>query len=427
MFRPERRSEVAAVLAEGGQSSYLARGLGRSYGDAALNAGAGIISGVRLDRFLGFDESSGMLDVEAGVSLHEILRVLLPRGFFFSVTPGTRFVTVGGAIAANVHGKNHRDAGAFGSFVEGLTLLVPSGEVLTCSASENADAFRATVGGMGLTGVILSARIRMRRVESAWMRAASWPLPDLDSLLEALWTAPEEHALAWVDCAAAGRALGRGVLARGTHASAEEAGSSPLAAKLARPRRAPLPPVAGRVGGTTIRAFNWAVFRRPRSGKSSLQPALRFFYPLDSLRDWNRLYGRGGMIQYQCVFPTATARQGVAAVLRCLADEGAVPRLSVLKRLGPAREGMLSFPMEGFTLALDLPAGGRSRAALRAVDGHVLDGGGRVYLAKDALLDPPTFQAMYPEADQFRAVRSRLDPDGRISSSLGRRVGLVDR
>jgi decaprenylphospho-beta-D-ribofuranose 2-oxidase len=427
VFRPERRDELAAVLTGGAQPSYVARGLGRSYGDAALNRDAGVISGVRLNRMIAFDEATGVLECEAGTSLDDIVRVALTRGFFLPVTPGTRFVTVGGAIAANVHGKNHPRAGAFGSCVESLTLMLPSGEVRGCSPTTEPEVFRATLGGMGLTGVVVSARIRLRRVESAWMSVRSRRAGSLQEVMALLGDDAPEHALAWLDGVAGGVRRGRGVVATGDHArSAELGGRKPFPNDFGNPWPAPFPPMAGRLGRRGVGAFNAAVFGLPRGDAARLQPALRFFYPLDSLRGWNRLYGGRGMVQYQCALPTGAAAGGIHALLDEVDAAGMAPVLSVLKRLGPAREGLLSFPLEGFTLAIDLAVRPGVPALLNRLDRRVLEAGGRVYLAKDAVMDAATFRAMYPDADAFQAVRRQLDPEGRISSSLARRIGLVE-
>lgn len=430
VFRPEKRSEAAAVLACGGETSYVARGLGRSYGDAALNAGGGVLSGVRLNRLLAFAPETGTLECEAGTTLDEIIRVFLPRGFFPAVTPGTRFVTVGGAIAADVHGKNHHADGTFGRFVEGFTLLLPSGETLACSRGENADAFRATLGGMGLTGVILAARVRLRRVESAWMRVETRRARHLDAALEAFAAEDGCHrySVAWIDCLARGAKLGRSVLMHGDHAPAREVppeAGPPLLAPLSAPRPFParlLSPALGRVG---VRAFNAAYYRRPGAAGTRLEPVGRFFHPLDALSGWNRVYGRRGFAQYQMVVPPEGGREALVEVLSRLAASPHPGFLAVLKRFGPAGEGLLSFPMEGYTLAVDLPWAEGLPAFLRGLDRVVLEAGGRVYLAKDAVLDAETFAAMYPRAKAFREVRARLDPCGVIQSSLGRRVGLV--
>jgi decaprenylphospho-beta-D-ribofuranose 2-oxidase len=430
VFRPESRAEAAAVVRGGGERSYVPRGLGRSYGDAALNEGGGVLLGVRLNRFLDWDPASGVVECEAGVSYDDLLRVLLPRGFFPAVTPGTRWVTVGGAVASDVHGKNHPRDGSFGRSLLGLRLLLASGETIACSPAENADAFYATVGGMGLTGVVLAARFALRRVESAWMREDVRRTRDLDGAME--WMEQEPAApyrVAWIDCLSRGSSLGRSVVRRGDHAPAEGLPSG-MRDPLALPSRRALPfparlasPLLGR---TSMRAFNAVYHAANRDGEGRLVDAGSFFYPLDASRSWNRMYGPRGFVQYQFVLPGAAARDGLRTVLERLSASPHPGFLAVLKRMGAAGQGMLSFPREGWTLAVDLPVAPGLDGLLRALDRAVLDHGGRVYLAKDASLDPATFAAMYPAAERFREVKRRLDPEGRWSSSLARRVGLVE-
>jgi decaprenylphospho-beta-D-ribofuranose 2-oxidase len=429
VFRPESRAEAAEVLRDGGERSYVPRGLGRSYGDAALNADGGVLLGLRLNRFLDFDAATGVVECEAGVSFDDLLRILLPRGWFPAVTPGTRFVTIGGAVACDVHGKNHPRDGSFARWLHSIRLLLPSGETITCSPAENADVFHATVGGMGLTGMILSARLQLRHVETAWMREDVRRARDLDGAME--WMDEDSRApyrVAWIDCLSRGASLGRAVMRRGDHAPADALPPrvrDPLA--LPERRRLPFParlasPLLGR---TSMRAFNAVYLAANREGDGRLVDAGAFFYPLDARRDWNRMYGPRGFVQYQFVLPGETARAGLRTVLETLAASPHPGFLAVLKRMGPAGEGMLSFAREGWTLAVDLPVAPGLDDLLRALDRTVLDHGGRVYLAKDASLDAATFTAMYPQAERFREVKRRLDPEGRLSSSLARRVGLA--
>lgn len=431
LYRPERREAVPAILASGGQPSYVARGLGRSYGDAALNAGAGVVACERLNRFIAFDPETDALECEAGVSLAEIVRHFLPRGYFLPVTPGTKFVTLGGAIAADVHGKNHHRDGTIANFVEEFTLLTPAGEVLTCSPARNADVFWATVGGMGLTGVILTAKLRLRRVETAYVLVDYQKARNLEEALALFAESDEQYqySVAWIDCLAGGGEMGRAVLMRGNHAPASALPPrvrDPLALPRKGWRGVPVDAPSGLLNRFTVAAFNAVYYGRHRDVRGQAVDLETFFYPLDSIHHWNRMYGRRGFVQYQVALPLESGPQGLTELLRRLAGSRRPSFLAVLKRFGPANPGLLSFPFQGYTLALDLPVAPGLVPFLHQLDRVVLQHGGRVYLAKDAVLTPESFAAMYPNLERFRQVKARLDPQGLLSSSLARRVGIVD-
>jgi FAD/FMN-containing dehydrogenase len=406
--------------------------MGRSYGDAPLNAQGGVICHSRLNRFLAFDAQSGVLECEAGVSLAEILRYFLPRGFFLPVTPGTKFVTVGGAIAADVHGKNHHQDGTFGNFVLDFKLLTPMGGILSCSANNNREVFWATLGGMGLTGVILSARMKLRPVASAWMQVDYQQAANLEDALR-LMTESDiryQYSVAWIDCLATGRHMGRAVLMRGNHAPIKELPANirdPLAEAPRRRWTLPFDFPSLALNSLTVRAFNSFYYTLHRNAVRKLVGLETFFYPLDAIYHWNRLYGRRGFVQYQSVLPLAGGLEGLEKVLTRLAQSRRASFLAVLKRFGKSNSGLLSFPIEGYTLALDLPVASGLIPLLHEMDGLVLDYGGRIYLAKDALMTAPTFAAMYPRVEQFREIKSRLDPGGLLSSSQARRLAIVPR
>jgi decaprenylphospho-beta-D-ribofuranose 2-oxidase len=427
VYRPEKRAELRELLASGAEPSYIARGLGRSYGDAALNAGGGVVRQTRLNRFLSFDPQTGILECEAGVSFAEIIRHFLPRGFFPPVTPGTQFVTVGGAIAADVHGKNHHRDGTLANFVTDLQLLTADGRVMHCSPSENADVFWATAGGMGLTGIILTARLRLRRVESAFLTVDYRRARCLDEALDVMaeTDAGHQYSVAWVDCLATGASFGRSVVMQGDHAPAARLGKDPWKVRERRPVTLPLHLLAFALNKLSVAAFNalYCASHRHRAGQ--LVDYQRFFYPLDAIRNWNRLYGRRGFVQYQVVFPPETARSSLSLLLRRLAQAGYAPYLAVLKRFGDRNQGLLSFPLKGITLALDIPVSCGLVEVLSGCDSIVLDGGGRLYLAKDALMSGRTFSASYPRLEEFRQLKARLDPAGMLSSSLARRLGIT--
>jgi FAD/FMN-containing dehydrogenase len=410
----------------------VSHGLGRSYGDAALNRDGGVLWHRRLNRLLSFEESSGVLECEAGTSSAEILQYFLPRGFFIPVTPGTKFVTIGGAIAADVHGKNHHKDGTFGSFVLDFKLLTPAGEVVVCSPTSNADIFWATIGGMGLTGVVLSARIRLRPVQSAYLRVDYQKARDLEEALGLMDESDHryQYSVAWIDCLAAGKSLGRAVLMRGNHASTDQLPSR-VQDPLAQPSRwqwnLALDLPSSLLNSLTVGAFNALYYAWHRNAVNQLVDFERFFYPLDAIENWNRLYGKRGFVQYQVALPVAGGHTALKAILERLARSGRGSFLGVLKRFGEANAGLLSFPFPGYTLALDLPVTSGLVPFLHDLDRLVLDSGGRVYLAKDAVLKAETFASMYPKLEQFREIKQRLDPRGLLASSMARRLRIVER
>ena len=425
-------AELASTFATPPPRGVLARGLGRSYGDAAQNAGGRVLTTQRLDREPSFvDATTGCVRVGAGVSFDELLRWSVPRGWFVPVTPGTRYVTVGGAIAADVHGKNHHADGSLGNFVRRITMHTPAGgrgEVLPGD-----DLFAITLGGMGLTGVVLDADIALRPVTSSAMKVDTYREPNLDALLRRLRELDRSHTytVAWIDLLARGAARGRGVITAGEHADASELDARRRPTPLAYSPRPLLgvPDVVpnGLLNALVVTAFNELWYRKsPRRRIGELQTIASFFYPLDALDNWNRLYGRRGFTQYQLVVPDdATA---VLETILGITSEQRLPAfLGVLKRFGPAGTGLLSFPAPGWTLTMDLPAHPDVAPALDRFDDLVRDAGGRVYLAKDARLPRHHLRAMYPNLDQWRELRDRCDPMGILTSDLDRRLDLTGR
>ena len=390
---------------------------GRSYGDSCLNHGEALVDVAGLDRFIAFDADLGLVRVEAGVTLAEILAVVAPRGWFLPVVPGTKWVSVGGAIANDIHGKNHHRAGTFGAHVTRLELLRSSGERLLCSPDTHADLFRATVGGLGLTGVVLWAEIRLARVAGTGIAVERVRYPDLDAFFQlAASDADHEYTVAWVDCLARGRRLGRGVYMRGDHAPWQGAeASTPARARLRVPFDAP----SRLLNRATIGGFNAAYYRRhSRSGGRVTVDYDGFFFPLDAVEGWNRLYGRPGFLQYQCVVPNERP-DALRGILDRVSYSREVPCLAVLKRFGDVPSpGMLSFPRPGLTLAVDLAFRGRSTLdLLDALDAVVRAAGGAVYPAKDARMSRDSFRAFFPAWESFAAF---VDP--KFSSSFWRRV-----
>ncbi len=430
VYRPEKWRALNAILEAAEQPSYVARGLGRSYGDASVNEGGGLLDLQRLDRMLAFDPETATLHCESGVSLADIIDVFLPRGFFLPVTPGTKFVTVGGAIANDIHGKNHHCDGAFSEFVDDFDLLLASGETMACSREENSDVFWATIGGVGLTGVILTARIRLQPVQSAYIEVDYDRSGDLDDALATMAAsdAQYQYSVAWVDCLAKGKSLGRSVLMRGNHAPAERLPAAqrgtPFAVKAKRAKSVPFDFPRFALNPMSIKAFNTVFYGMHPSRKGVFVDYDKYFYPLDGIHQWNRLYGKRGFAQYQATLPLES-KSGLVALIERLSASRRASFLAVLKCFGDGGPGLLSHPMKGYTLTLDVPRRSGLVPFLHELDRVLLDYGGRLYLAKDAVATPETLQAMYPNLDAFREIKGRLDPDNKFSSTMSRRLGLA--
>jgi decaprenylphospho-beta-D-ribofuranose 2-oxidase len=428
---PHDRDAVDAMLKEADGRGAIARGLGRGYGDVAQNAGGRVLDMTALEQVRNLDVGAGTITVDAGLALGDLLHLIVPLGWFVAVTPGTRHVTVGGAVASDIHGKNHHRDGSFCDHVLSLELHTPGGEHVRLTPGETPDEFWATAGGIGLTGVVTEVTLQLLRIETDRIRVDTQRASDLDELMTLMEEGDERYrySVAWLDCLARGASMGRAVLSRGDHATLDDlpvAERDPVLrfdphARLAAPPWAP----PGLLNRLTVRAFNELWFRKaPRREIGGIESLPWFFHPLDSVNGWNRLYGRRGFVQYQFVVPFGqedTVRESV----RRLSDARTPSFLAVLKRFGPGH-GLLSFPMSGWTLALDIPADlpGLARL-LDGLDDLVVEAGGRVYLAKDSRLRPELLSVMYPELDRWREIRSRLDPEAVMCSDLARRLRLV--
>lgn len=432
VIRPADVPAVTAALVGAGLRGATARGLGRSYGDAAQNGGGLVLDTTAID-YVGPVDAQGRIVAGGGASLSALIAPAIAAGWFLPVTPGTRHVTVGGAIASDVHGKNHHRDGTITQHVESITLLFPSGETRAVTPESDAELFWATAGGMGLTGIILEARIRLTPAPTRFITVDTYRTRNLDQTMSLMteYDVRTRYSVSWIDLVTTGAQLGRGVLTCGDHAPLDALTPGTRDdARQWKPRPAPpVPPVfpSQVVNRLTSRLFNEAWFRKaPAERLGELMPLETFFYPLDIVDRWNRVYGPRGFVQWQCVLPF-----GEEARLRRIVEAfvaGPVPAaLAVLKRFGAANPGPLSFPLPGWTLAVDLPAarGDTLAAFLDGLDREVVEGGGRIYLSKDARMRPEWLDVMYPRLDEWRAVQSRVDPSGRLTSDLDRRLGIT--
>lgn len=447
---PHERGDVLTALANPSPRGVIARGLGRSYGDAAQRAGGDVIRTTGLDRVLEVDLDKGLVRAEAGVSLDTLMHLLVPRGYFVAVTPGTRQVTVGGAIASDVHGKNHHVDGSFCDHVRRVVLATPIGRFeIGAGPADDQELFWATAGGMGLTGVILEATLSLLPIETSSVLVDTERAVDLADLMDRMEGNDDSYrySVAWVDClsgaagggiwgtrrggASGGGRLGRGVLTRANHAMLVDLGRAGArdALGFAGGQRLSVPKMvpSGLLNAATIRAFNEAWYRKsPRRRLGQPQSIPSFFHPLDGIADWNRLYGRRGFIQYQMVVPFG-AEEVLESCVAKLARSGVPSFLGVLKRFGKANPAPLSFPIAGWTLALDFPIGNPALPALLSdLDEDVAGAGGRVYLSKDSRLRPELVEAMYPRLREWQKVKQRVDPGSVMRSDLGLRLGLVE-
>jgi FAD/FMN-containing dehydrogenase len=411
--------------------SALARGLGKSYGDAAVNPLGLTVLMERLNRILSFDNKQGVVQCEAGVTIADLIHTFLPQGWFPLVVPGTQDVTVGGAIASDIHGKNHHREGSFSQAVKGFSMLLANGDTVNCSREDNADLFWATIGGMGLTGFILDVELSLQKVSSAYINSCLLKGRDLEHTLR-LFDQLEpkyQYSVAWLDCLAPAKELGRSILFFGNHAELKDLSTnekaSPFPTFSDGQLSVPFDMPSGLLNKTSISLFNqlyWSVHQQNENNR--IIDCMKFFFPLDKLGSWNRFYGRKGFTQYQCVVNLAHGQEILTKILTLSAKHGMSSFLTVLKRFGP-ETGILSFPKAGYTLTLDLPISEGLLSFINSLNDLVIAGEGRVYLAKDAYLSPDYFKTMYPNYKKWQAIKSKFDPNQIFSSALSNRIGLT--
>jgi decaprenylphospho-beta-D-ribofuranose 2-oxidase len=427
LLKPTKLLDIQNHMSETG---VVARGNGRAYCDAAIGQRV-TVSTLGLDRIRAFDRSSGVLTVEAGLLLSELLALVVPLGFFPSVVPGTKFVTIGGMVASDVHGKNHHRVGGFGEQVNYLTLLLPDGRDVRCSRDENSELFFSTIGGMGLTGTILDVTFRLNRIETGWLRQTTNVAPNLEAALGVLTNdCSATYSVAWIDCLARGPSLGRSLIFSAEHATDEQLRCSKPeentipAIRLGRVR-IPINFPAGALNRFTVAALNAIYYTAGarNAGREQLVAWDPYFFPLDAIESWDRIYGARGFLQYQCVIPTSRAANVLMEILDRVATGASGCFLAVLKQLGPSH-GLLSFPLAGYTLTLDFPVSGKIFPLLNELDTLVMASGGRLYLAKDARQSRDTFEAGYPRLHRFRELRRSIAAEGNIVSFMSARLGI---
>lgn len=402
-----------------GNQIVLPRGMGRSYGDSANNST--VIQTSYQDHFIEFDLSTGVLTCEAGISIREILSLIVPKGWFIPVTPGSGFVTIGGAIASDVHGKNHHQSGTFSEHLISFELMLGSGEIISVTKEVYPDLFMATCGGMGLTGIILSVCFKLKPIQSSQIIQSTIKTNCLEEVCEQF---EENHfstySVAWIDCLAKGKQFGRSLLMLGEHAQ-----DGVLELEKQKIHNLPLDVPQSLLNNYSIKTFNALYYHRAFTKiKIKAIPFEPYFYPLDMIGNWNRLYGKAGFVQYQFVLPRAVGVKGMRQILKVIVDSGKGSFLAVLKVFGAANENFLSFPIEGYTLALDFKISDETIQLIKRLDSMVIEMGGRIYLTKDALMSEACFKKTYPRWEQFEKVRAKYGAIGKFASNQSKRLGL---
>jgi FAD/FMN-containing dehydrogenase len=423
---PSDEKEYKQILQ---QEKIIARGLGRSYGDQAINDENLVATCVKTNRFLNWNEEEGILECEAGVSLEEIIHVFAPKGWLPMICPGTKFVTVGGAIANDIHGKAHHIDGSFVTCVISFTILLASGEIVETSRTEKPELFWGNFGGLGLLGVILTAKLKLRKVETTYFKQRSIVIKGLDHMLESLekYDSEYNYSVAWIDALAKGKKAGSGVLTLGNAAKLSDLppnlAKAPLKLHTTSKLSVPFFLPSFVLNNLTVRILNKVIAFVQNSPKEFIHYE-KFFFPLDAINNWNRGYGKRGFIQYQFVIPEDNGKKNLIDILDMIAESGCTPFLNVFKKMGNG-QGLLSFPFKGYTLAIDFPVTKKLLAFTRQLDEKVLDAGGRLYLGKDALLREDMFKKMYPQYEEWLEIKRKYDPADKFSSDISRRLGLV--
>jgi decaprenylphospho-beta-D-ribofuranose 2-oxidase len=426
IIRPRNEQDLQEAIKK---DQLIPRGLGRSYGDQALNKDNFVAVCTQLNYFIAWDDKEGVLECEAGVSLEEIISVFAPKGWLPMICPGTKFVTIGGAIANDIHGKAHHIDGSFVNCVISFSILLADGRRLTASRTENADLFWANFGGLGLLGIILTAKLKLRKIETTYFRQKSLVIKNLDHMLEALEKYDHEYnySVAWIDALAKGEKLGGGVLTLGNGAKFNELPDhlkgNPLKLHPETKLSVPFFLPSFTLNNLTVRILNRVIAFVQNSSKEFIHYE-KFFFPLDAINNWNRGYGKRGFIQYQFVIPEENGRRNLIAILEMIAGSGCTPFLNVFKKMGDA-QGILSFPFKGYTLAIDFPVTKALLSFTPLLDAKVLEAGGRLYLGKDPILGEKMFKAMYPQYEQWLAIKQKYDPATEFSSDISRRIGLT--
>jgi FAD/FMN-containing dehydrogenase len=416
VFFPKSLTDASDLIKN--NINLIPRGFGRSYGDSANSKK--ILQSNYLNRFISFDQNNGVLSCDAGISINEILNLIVPRGWFIPVAPGTSFVSLGGAIASDVHGKNHHHQGCFSKHLLSFELMLADGSITHVSQSHLPDLFHATCGGMGLTGFIVSACVQLIPIKSSQITQSLVKCGSLEEVCDQFYINRDKtYSVAWIDCLSSGKSFGRSILIVGEHS---ETGNLIVSKKA--PINIPFNMPTTLLNSYSIRLFN-SIYYHGYSSKSDVNISYqKFFYPLDGIRNWNRLYGKAGFIQYQFVIPMSVGIDGLKKILVKIVDSGLGSFLAVLKCFGPANANYLSFPIEGFTLALDFKLSDSVIRLIANLDPMVIDIGGRIYLTKDALMSDSTFKSSYPLWEDFERVRSKYGAIGKFSSIQSKRLGL---
>lgn len=417
LLTPSSSTYLSAILRQ--EKILIARGMGRSYGDSA-NASK-VLQTLHFDHFIEFDEDTGKLTAEAGITLREILKVIVPKGWFLPVTPGTSYVTLGGAIASDVHGKNHHAAGTFGQHITSLCMVLGTGEVVTVSPHENVDLFRATCGGMGLTGIIISASIQLLPIQSSFINQKTIKADCIEAACEAFENnANSTYSVAWIDCLSKGKRLGRSVLILGEHADKGD-----LEVDIKHPISIPINTPSALLNSLTMKAFNGAYWHKSKHNHNKTIQLMPYFYPLDAVGAWNKLYGKHGFLQFQCVVPKEDGVANVRKLLTEISKSGEGSFLAVLKQFGKSNDNLLSFPIEGYTLALDFKLTASTIKTVSRLEDLVVHMGGKLNLTKDAVMQEDSFKTTYPNWEKFESVREKYGAIGKFSSSQSKRLGLA--